>query len=76
MEEVNKRLSDGTSINSYDVLVARKIYDIDSVTEFFFQPKFGSPRYSEACVEWFLKHHSEDPLFLIRTRENYYTATH
>jgi hypothetical protein len=39
------------------------VHHIDDHPEFFHQPKFGSPQYSEAYVEWLLSELAKDPQF-------------
>lgn len=76
IEEVNKRLPKGATINPYDVLVVRKTYDTYSREDFYHHSKFGNPQYSEAFVDWLLGSYSEDPSFFLKAREKYYKATH
>ena len=76
IDEVNKGLPIGATINSYDVLVVRKTYDTDSREDFYHRSKFGNPQYSYAFVDWLLESYAEDRRFFLKARENYYKATH
>ncbi len=47
----------------YDVQCVRKAFHTDERPEFFHRPKFGSPQYSEAFVNWMLDEYRRDPAF-------------
>ena len=57
-ERVGRKL-----VSGYDVQCVRKVYDIADRPEFFHQPKFGSPQYSEAFVSWLVAEWRKDPEF-------------
>lgn len=76
MEVTNNRLPAEVNINPYDVLVVRKIFDIDSTPEFFYHPKYGNPQYSNALIDWLVKHYLEDPRFFLSARQAYHESTH
>jgi hypothetical protein len=59
---VNARI-EGTRITAYDVQCVRRVHHIDARPEFFHQPKFGSPQYSEAYVAWLASEFARDPEF-------------
>jgi hypothetical protein len=63
----------GIHITAYDIQCVRRVHHIDDHPEFFHQPKFGSPQYSEAYVEWLLSELARDPQFFedakVRDRE-------
>jgi len=71
--EVNRRLPDGVVVSAYDLLSIRRVHDISehSRPEFAHVPKFGSPQYSEAFVEWILEQQSRDPRFFTKAKEQY-----
>jgi hypothetical protein len=53
----------GVHITAFDIQCVRRVHHIDEHPEFFHQPKFGSPQYSEAYVEWLLSEFARDPQF-------------
>jgi hypothetical protein len=71
--EVNRRLPDGVSVTPYDVLSVRRVHDITEATrpEFAHVPKFGSPQYSDAFVQWLLAQHEQDPRFFEKAKTRY-----
>jgi hypothetical protein len=71
--EANRRLPEGVEINPYDVLSVRRVHEIDEETrpEFTHVPKFGSPQYSEAFVEWLVDQYRRDPEFFTRAKAKY-----
>lgn len=72
IEEVNKRLASGVKINSYDILAARRVWNIKGKTKYTHQPKFGSLQYSHAFVDWLVKKFQADPEFFTKARRKYY----
>ena len=72
IKEVNKRLPTDDRINSYDVLVVRRIYGIDGHEAFCHCPKYGSPQYSDVFVEWLIDQYKKDASFFRNARIKYY----
>jgi len=72
IREVNARL-DGQSVNAFDVLSVRRVHAIPEETrpEFVHVPKFGSPQYSDAFVDWLVVEHGRDPQFFARAKAGY-----
>jgi hypothetical protein len=72
IREVNARL-DGVDVNAFDVLSVRRVHVITEETrpEFVHVPKFGSPQYSDAFVDWLVAEHSRDPQFFSRAKAAY-----
>ncbi|MFY9578086.1 MAG: hypothetical protein WAQ33_02065 [Gaiellaceae bacterium] len=70
--EVNTRL-DGRSVNAFDVLSVRRVHAITEETrpEFVHVPKFGSPQYSDAFVDWLVEQDSGDPTFFEKAKAGY-----
>ncbi len=62
VEMLNARAGEKIA-TGYDVQCVRKAYRVDERPEFFHQPKFGSPQYSEAFVTWMLDAYRRDPAF-------------
>jgi EC042_2821-lke REase len=71
--EANRRLPEGVELNPYDVLSVRRVHEINEETrpEFTHVPKFGSPQYSEAFVEWLVEQYRRDPEFFTRAKAKY-----
>jgi hypothetical protein len=71
--EVNKRLDGARSVNAFDVLSVRRVHDITEETrpEFVHVPKFGSPQYSDAFVDWLVEQDVRDPEFFTRAKQRY-----
>jgi len=71
--EINRRLPAGVAVTPYDVLSVRRVYDITEPTrpEFTHVPKFGSPQYSDALVDWLLQQHDQDPRFFEKAKARY-----
>lgn len=59
------------NVTSYDIQSVRKVHKIDSNPNFYCKPKFYSPLYSEAFVDWLVKEFSKDPEFFDKTRQKY-----
>lgn len=72
IREVNARL-DGHSVNAFDVLSVRRVHSIseESRPEFVHVPKFGSPQYSDAFVDWLVAEHERNPEFFPRAKASY-----
>ena len=72
IREVNARL-DGAVVNAFDVLSVRRVHAISEETrpEFVHVPKFGSPQYSDAFVDWLIGEHERDPEFFTRAKAKY-----
>jgi Schlafen, AlbA_2 len=78
IQEVNKRLQRGKSVNTHDILSVRRAYDIDPARtpEFAHKPMYGSQQYSDAFVDWLVKQIKRDDGFLEDARQRYYDTTH
>jgi hypothetical protein len=72
IREVNERLGEGT-VNAFDVLSVRRVHAISEETrpEFVHVPKFGSPQYSDAFVDWLVAEHQRDPAFFPKAKARY-----
>ena len=72
IREVNARLG-GAVVNAFDVLSARRVHAISEETrpEFVHVPKFGSPQYSDAFVDWLVGEHGRDADFFPRAKAKY-----
>jgi hypothetical protein len=72
IREVNARLGEG-AVNAFDVLSVRRVHAIseESRPEFVHVPKFGSPQYSDAFVEWLVAERQRDPRFFEQAKISY-----
>jgi hypothetical protein len=72
IREVNARL-DGHGVNAFDILSVRRVHAIseESRPEFVHVPKFGSPQYSDAFVDWLVAEDERDPKFFPRAKASY-----
>src|SRR5258708_8030307 len=72
IREVNARL-DGEVVNAFDVLSVRRVHAISEETrpEFVHVPKFGSPQYSDAFVDWLAAEYQRDPEFFANAKARY-----
>jgi hypothetical protein len=72
IREVNERLGEG-AVNAFDVLSVRRVHGVSEETrpEFVHVPKFGSPQYSDAFVEWLVGERERDPQFFERAKAQY-----
>jgi hypothetical protein len=72
IREVNARLGEG-AVNAFDVLSVRRVHAISEETrpEFVHVPKFGSPQYSDAFVDWLVGEQERDPRFFEAAKASY-----
>jgi len=72
IREVNARLGEGT-VNQFDVLSVRRVHAVSEETrpEFVHVPKFASPQYSDAFVDWLVAEQERDPEFFQRAKAIY-----
>jgi hypothetical protein len=69
VKELNSKIAPKT-INQYDLLCVRRLYNIEKRPEFFYQSSVpGSPKqYSQAYVDWLLQEYKKDPSFFSNAR--------
>jgi len=72
INEVNARLGEGT-VNAFDVLSVRRVHQVSEETraEFVHVPKFGSPQYSDAFVDWLVGEFGRDRKFFEKAKTAY-----
>jgi hypothetical protein len=72
IREVNERL-DGDGVNAFDILSVRRVHAVSEETrpEFVHVPKFGSPQYSDAFVDWLVGEHEQDSDFFAKAKASY-----
>jgi hypothetical protein len=71
--ELNARLPPGVTVSAYDILSVRRAHGISPETrpEFTHVPKFGSPQYSDAFVDWLVERHADDAEFFANAKAQY-----
>jgi EC042_2821-lke REase len=71
--EVNERLDGDRAVNAFDMLSVRRVYDITEASrpEFVHVPKFGSPQYSDAFVDWIVDRDRSDADFFGEAKTRY-----
>jgi hypothetical protein len=72
INEVNARLGEGM-VNAFDVLSVRRVHQVSEETrpEFVHVPKFGSPQYSDAFVDWLVGEFGRDARFFEQAKAAY-----
>ena len=68
IEILNERLKGQTVINQYDMLCVKRLYDIAPDERFCHLPKFYSPQYSPAFVDWVEGKFMKDKKFFVKLR--------
>jgi hypothetical protein len=60
-------------VNAFDVLSVRRVHAVseDTRPEFVHVPKFGSPQYSDAFVDWVVGEHEHDAKFFSKAKASY-----
>ena len=71
--EVNRKLPEDVEVKGYDILSVRRVHEIseENQPEFTHVPKFGSPQYSDAFVDWIVEQHAKDPRFFAKAKDRY-----
>ena len=69
--KVKENITDDVRFNSYDARSLWHAHDIGNHPDFYHYPKFGSPQYSDAYVDWIVKCYSKDKKFFDKTRKRY-----
>lgn len=68
IEMVNDKLQGSHIITGYDINCVRKLFNIESKSEFYYKDKFSPRRYSIGFVDWIVKQARRNPDFFKRTR--------
>ena len=71
LDTMNRRLANKRRITTYDVFCARKVHEVESRPDFFYKPKFGSPQYTDAFVEWLVGQYEADSAFFDKAKERF-----
>jgi hypothetical protein len=67
---VNARLGRDL-VNAHDILSVRRVHDTDARDEWFHQPRFGSPQYTDAFVAWLVESYQRDHSFFDAAKAEY-----
>jgi hypothetical protein len=65
---VNRRIGT-TVVSGYDIQCVRRAHATDANAEFFHRPRFGSPQYSDAFIEWLVDEYQQDATFFEKAKE-------
>ncbi len=68
---VSEAFVDGFKFNGNDFLALRRVHEIDLKPDFFYKPKFGSPQYSKALVDWLISQLKQDHNLFANARIQY-----
>jgi hypothetical protein len=70
---VSERLDGARDVNAFDILSVRRVYGISEETrpEFVHVPKFGSPQYSDAFVDWLVEQDARQAGFFDDAKTRY-----
>jgi len=71
IEIVNERLSGRKTINSHDIICVRDIYGLEENSKYCFDPKYSSPQYSEAFIDYLVNGYEKDNRFFKKARNEY-----
>lgn len=71
LEAVNRRLAGKKRVTSWDLYCARKVHVVERRPDYFYKPKFGSPQYTDAFVNWLTKEYEADASFFDRAKARY-----
>jgi hypothetical protein len=73
IEEINRQLPAGASLNTHDMLSIRRAHGITAAThpQFTHEPVWTSPQYSQAFADWVVAEIKRDPDFVWAAREAY-----
>jgi hypothetical protein len=68
---VNHRLG-GDLVNAHTILCVRRVHDTDEREELFHKPRFGSPQYSDAFIDWVVTSYRREPSFFEDAKAEYH----
>ena len=58
-------------INQFDLLSVKRVHAVEDQERFFHKPRFSSPQYSDAFVQWLVDRSRADPMFFEEARAVY-----
>jgi len=68
IELVNGKLQGSCTVNSYDFDCVKKVFNIESNSEFYYKDKWSPKRYGRGFVDWIVRRAQRNPEFFSRTR--------
>jgi nucleoside-diphosphate-sugar epimerase len=69
---VNKRLEGRVRINQHDMRCVRLVFGIDEKKPaYYHRPRFSSPQYSDAYVDWLVESYVGDPEWFEKARQRF-----
>jgi hypothetical protein len=73
IREVNRKIGNGTKINTHDIFCVKEKFDVlKSHPEFAYKPhRLASPQYSDAFIEWLLDQYKKNKNFFLKAREEH-----
>jgi hypothetical protein len=69
--KVNARLGHEV-VNSHAILSVRRVHDTDARDDWYHHPRFGTPQYSDAFVEWLISSYESDHGFFDAAKTEYH----
>lgn len=69
VQKLNRDLDGKVTLRLYDLLCLRRLYNLDSNSQFCYKPKFGPMQYSDAFIDWVTDKYSKDPRFFEKSRK-------
>ncbi len=73
---VNQRLNGRKTITPFDIQSVRKVYRVDSNSNYYYKSKFATPQYSNAFIDWLVEKFDNDPDFFAKARQKYTLDSH
>ena len=68
---IKDNTADDIKLNNYDMRVVNEIFKIKSNIVFCYNPRYSSPQYSQAFVDWVLKKITDNNNFFIQSRQEF-----
>ena len=74
--EINRGLTETTTINSFDIQCINRVYEVWNKEHFCHCPKYSSPQYSREYVAWVISQYQHENEFFRKTRKIDYEQRH
>jgi hypothetical protein len=68
---VNERLG-RELVNAHAILSVRRVHDVDAREEWYHHPRFGTPQYTDAFVDWLVASYEQDHAFFDAAKAEYH----
>jgi hypothetical protein len=69
LQRVNLMLANLTTVTGYDISCVRCAHNVDAKPNFFYQPQYSSPQYSEEFATWIVGAYRSDNEFFSLARQ-------